>query len=122
MSNEVLATGSQIYAAAIAGAKRGYNRSTDEYIKYAQLLQKHYEAMLRTVVDKNERNNIIRNTGGNWRNAYLPLSLAMYHNHIGGKPCETHARVYLTTNPAAVFDIPLDDWQEFVEVSEELLA
>ena len=121
MLKTVLVKGSDIYESAVAGAKSGYNRSTDDNMKYKELLRKHYESMLKTVENVEERKKIIRTTGGNWRHTYLPLSLAMFHSHIGGEPAELHARVYLSQFPTSVFDIPLSYWEKFEAKSAELL-
>jgi len=112
MSNTIFATGEKIYQAAIAGASRGYNRSTDDYRKYERALCEHYREMLKTVGNRATRRGIQKSTGNDWRRAYLPLSLALLHKHKGGLPCETHARVYLCSNPGAVFDIPMLHWEE----------
>jgi len=122
MSKVIFATGEQIYSAAIAGAIRGYNRSTDKHSTYEEVIEEHYKAMLSDVVNRSERRRIQKQTGNNWRKAYLPLSMALVHNHIGGELCEEHARVYLTSNPARVFDIPLHQWEEMTKLSDQLFA
>ena len=113
MSNTVVASGQQIYDAAIEGAKRGYNRSTDDYTKYSSLISNFYNALLNSIRNKSERNRIRKNTNNDWRQAKFPLELAMFHDHIRGQLSETHARVYFADFPAKVFDIPLDHWQFF---------
>lgn len=122
MSKVIFATGEQIYSAAIAGAMRGYNRSTDKHSTYEEVIEEHYKAMLSDVVNRSERRRIQKQTGNNWRKAYLPLSMALVHKHIGGQLCEEHARVYLTSNPARVFDIPLQQWNEMTKLSDQLFA
>lgn len=122
MSKVIFATGEQIYSAAIAGAMRGYNRSTDKHSTYEEVIEEHYKAMLSDVVNRSERRRIQKQTGNNWRKAYLPLSMALVHKHIGGQLCEEHARVYLTSNPARVFDIPLHQWNEMTKLSDQLFA
>lgn len=107
----IFANGNAIYKAAIAGAKRGYNRSTDDYSKYEALISNCYNNMLLTVEDEEERLQIIENTDGMWQNTVLPVFLVMLHKHKGGKECEVHARVYLQTMEGSVFDIPLLHWQ-----------
>ena len=120
MSNVIFATGEQIYTAAVAGAERGYNRSTDEHSNYEKVIDEHYKAMLNDVSNRAERRRIQKHTGNNWRKAYLPLSMALVHKHIGGKECEEHARVYLTSNPARVFDIPMNHWNVLSKKSKQL--
>jgi len=120
MDKTIFATGEQIYTAAVAGAERGYNRSTDQHSKYAELINEHYEEMTDAVSNKAARRRIRERTGNDWRKAYLPLSMALVHRHIGGELCEEHARVFLTSNPARVFDIPMNHWNEMRRQSKEL--
>ena len=120
MFEVIFATGEQIYTAAIAGAERGYNRSTDDHVKYEAMIKRHYKLMLSKVVNRAERRRIKKNTGNNWRKAYLPLKLALIHCHIGGKPCEAHARIFLTTDLRTVFDIPMDYFEGMKEQSKLL--
>ena len=122
MSKVIFATGEQIYRAAVAGAERGYNRSTDEHSKYEEVIDEHYKAMLSDVGNRTQRRRIQKQTGNNWRKAYLPVSMALVHKHIGGQLCEEHVRVYLPSNPARVFDIPMNHWNEMTKVSEQLFA
>jgi hypothetical protein len=112
MFKVIFATGEQIYKAAVAGALRGYNRSTDDHGKYAQLLEQHYKDMLNDAGNRVARRKIMKSTGNDWRRANLPLSIALVHKHIGGQECEEHARVFLTSNPTRVFDIPMNHWNE----------
>lgn len=111
MNNTIFANGNDIYKAGIAGAKRGYNRGADDYSKYEDLLSGCYNEMLQDIGDEAVMAHVFETTKGMWQNAKLPLCLAMLHRHKGGKECEVHARVYLYTNPTAVFDIPLLHWQ-----------
>ena len=110
MSSTVYAKGSDIYAAFIRGAERKYNRSTDDYTVYEAHLAKSYDYWLKCAGSREQMRAIKRKTKGSWRNAYLPLNLALAHQHIAGKPSEVHARVYLETDPVAVIDIPMSDW------------
>lgn len=120
MCQVIFATGKQIYAAAVAGAIRGYNRTTDQHSLYAAALDEHYKAMLNDISDKADRREIEMQTQNDWRKAYLPLAIALVHKHIGGQECEEHARVFLTSNPARVFDIPMKHWNEMSKQSEHL--
>ena len=106
----IFATGEQIYEAAIEGAKCGYNRTTNNYIHYEELISTEYEMLLSTLCNREERRTIRKQTRNNWRKAFLPLSLALVHKHIQGQPSEAHARVYLSSNPSTVFDIPMSRW------------
>ena len=114
MSSQVYVKGSDIYEAAVAGAKRGYNRSTDDSSAYADALNKCLQKLLSSC-SREQRRRVLKGTGGKWKTAVLPLSLALIHKHIGGVPCEEHARVYLSTDPFNVFDIPIVHWDRFVE-------
>jgi len=118
--NTVYVKGSEIYEAAVAGAKRKYNRSTDNYVAYEEALSEHYKKLLVDIDDRRARRSVERKTKGSWKQAYLPLSLAMVHKHIGGEQSEPHARVYLSTL-AHVFDIPLEYWEKFEVSTKELL-
>jgi len=106
--------GSDIYRAAIAGARASYNRSTDDYSVYSRKLKACYENCLSAVEDGHVKQRILENTCGDWRGAYLPLSLALFHTHRFGEPCEPHARVYLTSDPTSLFDIPMEYWDRFL--------
>jgi hypothetical protein len=55
MSKVIYATGEQIYTVAVAGAVRGYKRSTDEHGKYEEVIDEHYKAMLSDVQNRSER-------------------------------------------------------------------
>ena len=111
--------GFDIYNAAVAGAKCGYNRSTDNSSRYAELIGECYNELLADVGDEDLQQQIIKNTNGKWQEATLPLCLALLHHHKAGKKCETHARVFLATNPVSVFDIPLLHWQRLCKQSEQ---
>lgn len=121
MLKTAFATGNEIYAAAVEGAKRGYNRSTDNYAAYEDAISDVYEYYLSTAT-RSTRRAIEHKTKGDWRNAYLPLMLMMEHKHIGGKPSETHARVMLQGKGVTFIDIPLDRWEQFESQTKELLA
>jgi hypothetical protein len=113
MSNYVVASGEQIYQAAIAGAKRKYNRSTDDYSVYESMLHEHYEFMLNDPKKKVACARVRKRTKNNWRNARFELAIVLFHCHRAFEPCETHARVCLAGRFGAVFDIPLEFWQLF---------
>ena len=114
MSNIVVASGAQIYEAAIEGAKRKFNRSTDDYSVYESMLEKFYEIMLSDKNNKAACDRIRKRTKNNWRNANFPLSLLVFHKHRAFEPCETHVRVCLTSYDEKIFDIPLEYWEFFV--------
>ncbi len=106
--------GSDIYRAAIAGAREGYNRSTDDFSVYSRKIRASYDKCLTAVEDGRVKKGILEDTCGDWRGAYLPLCIALVHSHKAGKQCEPHARVYLTNDPSTVFDIPMDYWNRFL--------
>jgi hypothetical protein len=107
----IFVKGRDIYKAAVAGAKRGYNRSTDDYSAYVRALVACYDYHLSLVDDPGERLNIWRNTRGDWRNAYLPVSFLMEHQHIACKPSEAHARIAVHRGSMTVIDVPMEKWR-----------
>jgi hypothetical protein len=113
MSNMTVASGVQIYKAAIEGAKRKFNRSTDDYSVYESMLHEFYEIMLDDPQNSAECERVRKLTGNSWQNAKFPLYLVMFHKHRGGKRCETHARVVVNPHSHKVFDIPLEYWKMF---------
>jgi hypothetical protein len=58
----IFVKGRDIYKAAVAGAKRGYNRSTDDHSAYERALGACYDYHLSTVVEPSARLNIWRET------------------------------------------------------------
>ncbi len=110
MSTQIYAKGSDVYAAFINGAKRKYNRSSDDYTVYEARLTESFNQLIKAVTCREKQRAIIRKTKGHWKYAYMPLNLALLHHHQAGKLVETHARVYLTTDPHTVMDIPMEDW------------
>ncbi len=119
MFQMTVASGSQIYKAAIEGAKRKFNRSTDDYSVYESMLHEFYELMLDDPNNKAECERVRKRTGNSWQNARFPLYLVLLHKHRAGKKCETHARVTLNPVEAKVFDIPLEYWKMFEHQSKE---
>lgn len=112
MSSTIYAKGSDIYMAFVHGAEQGYNRSTDDYAIYEEQLTQSYEHCLKLVGNREQIRAIKRKTKGSWRNAYLPLNLALFHHYKAGEQVDTHARVYLANDPFSVIDIPLVDWNK----------
>lgn len=110
MTNVIFALGDKIYDAALAGAALGYNRTTNDYQYYERAINAEFQANLNDI-PREARHRIQKITGNNWRKAHLPLCLAMIHHHKKGIPCEAHARVYLSSNPGALFDIPMSEWE-----------
>jgi hypothetical protein len=118
----VYVKGQHIYNAAVEGAKRCYNRSTNDHTQYEKALAQMFQKHLDTCTNREERRAVIKKTKGDWRNAYLPICLALHHHHKAGVPCETHARVFMPPNFGAVFDIPLEHWDSFVTADAGLAA
>ena len=118
MTNYVVASGNQIYDAAVAGAKQKFNRSTDDYSEYESMIHAFNELMLSKVSDQSVCDGIRKRTKNNWRNANFSLTLVMYHCHRAMQPCATHARVCLHLS-YGVFDIPLEYWKLFEEQSKQ---
>ena len=119
MFQMTVASGLQIYKAAIEGAKRKFNRSSDDYSVYVSMLHEFYELMLDDSNNKTEAERVRKRTGNSWQNASFPLYLVMLHKHRGGKKCETHARVTLDPYMCKVFDIPMEYWKMFEHQSKE---
>ena len=117
MSSTIYAKGEAIYAAFVRGAQQGYNRSTENYASYESQLAKSYDYWLKCAGGREQIRALKRKTKGNWRNAYLPLSIAFMHKHIAGQRADMHARVYLTDAPTAVVDIPWSDWTKLEKSS-----
>lgn len=117
MSSTIYAKGSDIYTAFVHGAEQGYNRSTDDYTSYETQLANSYEYWLKCAGSREQVRAIKRKTKGNWRNAYLPLNIAMMHKRSAGQPANVHARVYLADLPSAVVDIPWADWEKLEKAS-----
>ena len=117
MTNYVVASGQQIFDAAVAGAKRKFNRSTDDYSVYESMIHDFNELMLSDIANQAACDQIRKRTKNDWRNANLPIALVLYHCHRAMQPCETHARVRLFHH--IVFDIPLEYWKLFEEQSKQ---
>jgi hypothetical protein len=122
MSMLIYAKGYEIYEAAVAGAKLKYNRSTDNHKVYSDALKEHYKELTNSIKDPVTRKRVIKATNGEWYGAYLPLALALIHEHRALEKCEPHPRVFLTTDPGMVFDIPMKSWDRMVQNSQKLVA
>ena len=122
MSMIIYARGYEIYEAAVAGAKLKYNRSTDNHKVYSDALKQHYTELTSSIKDAAIRRKVISATNGEWYGAYLPLALALIHEHRALEKCEPHARVFLTSDPGMVFDIPIKSWDRMVVRSQKLSA
>ncbi len=121
MSEVIYAKGYEIYDAAVAGANLKFNRSTDNKKVYSDALKSHYKKLTSSIKDSALRKKVIKATNGEWYGAYLPLALALTHEHRALEKCEPHARVYLTTDPGMVFDIPMHSWNRMVTRNRELV-
>jgi hypothetical protein len=116
MNNFIMVKGSEIYAAAIEGAKRGYNRTTDNCARYEEKLQFEFDSLFNYTNDEALKKRVLNNTKGNWRNAYLPLHFLMYHSFIKMRESEQHVRVMLNESKE-IFDITMEDWERLVSKS-----
>ena len=121
MSSTIYAKGSDIYAAFVHGAEQKFNRSTDDYTRYEAHLSESYDYWVECAGDREQKRSIKRKTKGDWRNAYLPLSIALKHKYACGQSSEEHARVYLADSPSSVVDIPWTDWVAMEKSSPKLL-
>jgi hypothetical protein len=110
MSDILVATGQELYNMAIAGAKLGFNRSTDDYTKYEASFKRLYDTHL-SELPRKIRRELSRKTKGDWRLAELPIYFLMYHAHIMGKPSRVHVRAMIPNGNFDIIDVPLDDWQ-----------
>jgi hypothetical protein len=117
MTSTIYAKGSEIYAAFVRGAECKYNRSTDDYSSYETQLAKSYDYWLKCAGGREQIRALKRKSKGNWRNAYLPLNIAMMHKRAAGHPVDVHARVFLADAPSAVVDIPWADWEKLEKAS-----
>jgi len=119
MTKYGVASGKQIYKAAVEGAKREFNRSTNDYSVYESMLNEFYEKMLSDKKNKAACDRVRKRTKNNWLNANFPITLLMELKHRATQPCETHARVCLTGHFHQIFDIPLEYWEMFEEQSKQ---
>jgi hypothetical protein len=110
MSETILATVTSIKRAMNNGAKRGYNHAIKEFKDRNQLIEDHFLAMVISVKNDEARLRIMKNKLDNPHNIMLPITLALIHKHKMGVPCEDHARVYFSSNPSRIFDIPMSNW------------
>lgn len=116
--NYVYVLGSKILSAAIAGAKCGYNRSTDDMEVYVNRLSESRIYWLKKI-SRNGRRKIKQvqakfSPRKKILNTVYPVSLLMVHEHKQGKSCEPHARILLY--PSTVIDIPMHCWEEMEAV------
>jgi len=119
MNNFVVASGAQIYDALVEGAKRKYNRSTDDYSVYEKVLNDFYQYMISDKNNKAACERIRKRTNNNWRNANYPVTLLMFHKHRAMQLCETHARICLLGFYDKIFDIPLEYYELFEKQSRK---
>ena len=110
MTKTILATAKSIEKAMEAGNKRNYNHTIKSAGERRRLLENHFNRMLLTVKSDEAKQRILDNKIENRHGAYLPITLALIHKHKAGEPCEDHARVYLTSDPSRIFDIPMANW------------
>lgn len=121
MFHPYFASGEHIYRAALAGAKRKYNRSFRDSKKCEDFLKTVYEHHI-ALSPQSEQRSLRKNTNSNWREAYLPVDFYAIHYHRAFQPCEPHMRLGMRTNgPHIFFDIPMEYWAGFVR-GEELMA
>lgn len=108
-ANVVLVKGVDLWAAAISGAERGYNRTTDDYEVYKDMFKEHFEACCKKYAPDLVKTNL------NWKSAQMPVMFLMFHEHYHSAEIrEQHVRVMLPeTN--AILDITTDSWNKLVE-------
>jgi hypothetical protein len=108
-ANVVLVKGVDLWAAAISGAERGYNRTTDDYEVYKDMFKEHFEACCKKYAPDLVKTNL------NWKSAQMPVMFLMFHEHYHSAEIrEQHVRVMLP-EINAILDITTDSWNKFVE-------
>jgi len=111
--------GINIYNAAVAGAKRGYNYTTDDYTVYEAALQECFDDMLVGATTA-QRAEVMLNAKGDWRNANLPLTFLKLHKHVRDGGNEWHARVQIYNKAESVIDIKTSDWNKLEKASKRI--
>lgn len=108
-ANCVMVKGIDLWAAAISGAERGYNRSTDDFEIYKDIFKEHFKACCEKYAPEMLSKNI------NWKSAMLPVTFVMFHEHYySAEHREQHVRLLLSeTN--VVLDITTDAWHKLVK-------
>ena len=117
MEELMAVTGALIYAAAIEGAKRNFERTTDDYSFYELMLHTYYELMFSDEENKDECDRYRNCTNNNWRNSLFPITLIEYREHRSPSSCEIHARVCLKCCEHIPFDIPMRFFKLFKQES-----
>ncbi len=113
MNDTIFVNGKEIYKAAIAGAKEGFNRTTSDFKQYEAMLEASFRYWLKDA-GPGYFMQIMRSTKGDWRNSLLPLSFCKVHKHMADGSNTSHVRVYMADQPHAVFDIKMGDWDRLV--------
>lgn len=117
MSNLIFVKGSDIYAAAVEGAKRGYNRSTNDYSVYEKVLDNEYELLIKNCTSDNKKRKQIRmNTHNSWKKAIIPLCRLMNHGENNHSSSKHHVRVLLQET-MTILDIPSESWEKLASQS-----
>lgn len=108
-ANVFFVKGVDLWAAAISGAERGYNRTTDDYVVYKDIFKKYFEACCKKYVPDSIQSNL------NWKTAQLPVMFLMFHEHYySAKIREQHVRVMLPET-RVILDITTDAWNKLVK-------
>lgn len=113
MNDIIFVNGKEIYKAAIAGAKEGFNRTTSDFKQYEAMLETSFRYWLKDA-GPGCFMQIMRSTKGDWRNSLLPLCFCKAHKHMADGSNTSHVRVYMADQPHAVFDIKMGDWDRLV--------
>lgn len=109
MAMSLMAKGSSLLAAAISGAERSYNRSTDDYDVYEDIFKEHFQACCKKYAPEMLLTNI------DWKSGKQPVIFLMFHKHyISRDSHEDHVRVMLPETEV-VLDISTDAWNRLVE-------
>lgn len=118
------AKGKHIYQAMVAGSKRKYNRSVDDYKFYEELLQGVFDLNVEFASKaggQHDANFVAEMQQQGWREAYLPITFMCFHNHRAMAPCEKHVRIAARDSEGLVFvDIPLWHWDKLCKNGESV--
>jgi len=104
--------GSELEQALIRAHHLNYNRSFNDLSRIDPRMQECIENLFKGAT-ASERASVMRNIDNNWRNAYIPVTFLMYHEHKQMERCEKHVRVNVGEGMSMICDLALEDWDRF---------
>jgi hypothetical protein len=110
----ILTSGINIYNAAVAGAKRGYNYTTNDHAAYEAAIKESFDCAM-SDLESHTYDDVMEVTKGDWRNALLPLELLKMHKHVRANSGEWHVRVRIFNKNYSAIDIKLKDWNKLLK-------